>query len=181
DAWQARPEEERKPHNVARWLQQTGQWEGAWALSQLHYDQYLKQEVKTKDRLHKGDPLCNLAILARSIDSPTLIRHYALLSSAGDIYWKHVDPNLQHGGLAPTMLEQFESRRKQQEWREKVGAYLQLYATDTPLYLEAFLAASWFSDTYSQHFRNLAEVEKHGEGPFVEVLLDKVEHRPTHL
>jgi hypothetical protein len=119
DAWNARPEEARKPHNVAFCLVRNGQWEGAWALAQLHYDQVLKQEVKTKSRLHKGHPLCNLAIVAREIGSPTLTRHYALLSSAGDIYWKHKEPDLQHGGYAPTMLEQFESNQQQQEWRKK--------------------------------------------------------------
>lgn len=179
DAWNAHPEEARKPHNVAFWLLRNGQWEGAWALAQLHYDQVLKQEVKIKSRLHKGHPLCNLAIVAREIGSPTLTRHYALLSSAGDIYWKHKEPQLQHGGYAPTMLEQFESHRQQQAWREKVGANLATHSTDTPLYLESFLAARWFSDTYSQHFQNLAEVANHEAKPFVEVLLDAVENPGT--
>jgi hypothetical protein len=51
-----------------------------------------------------------------------------------------------------------------------------MQSTDTPLYLESFLAARWFSDTYSQHFKDLAEVVKHGAKPFVEVLLDAVEN-----
>jgi hypothetical protein len=176
DAWNSHAEEVRKPHNVAFWLLRNGQWEGAWALAQLHYDQLLKQEIKVKKRLHKGHPLCNLAIVAREIDSPTLARHYAMLSSAGDIYWMHEDPHLRHGGYAPTYLERFESSNQQQAWRQKVETDLKAYATATPIYLEPFLAGRWFSDAYSQQFIRLAEMEKHGARPFVEVLLDAVEN-----
>jgi hypothetical protein len=174
-AWETRGSEGRQPWHIESRLLQVGQWEGAWALAQLHYDQFLKQEVRNKTRLHKGHPLANLAIVAREIGSPTLTRHYALLSSAGDIYWKHVEPHLQHGGYAPTMLEQFESSRQQQAWREKVGAGPAMRATATPLYLESFLGARWFSDSYSKHFKNLAEVVDHDGKPFVEVLLAAVE------
>ena len=76
-------QEGRQPLLIEGHLLKVGQWEGAWALAQLHYDQLLKQEFKTKTRLHKGHPLCNLAIIARDIGSPALSRHYAMLSSAG--------------------------------------------------------------------------------------------------
>lgn len=71
-AWNDHKEDARKPLSVAYWLVNNGQWEGAWALAQLHYDQVLKQEAKTKKRLHKGHPLCNLAIIGREIGSPAL-------------------------------------------------------------------------------------------------------------
>ena len=107
-AWDQRTEDERKPFGIEQLLAiARGQWEGAWSLAQLHYDQQLKQEAKVKDRLHKGHPLCNLALVGRAIGSPSLIRHYALLSSAGDLYWEHEEPSLAFGGYAPTMLEQF--------------------------------------------------------------------------
>ena len=84
--WDGRPVEQ-KLLAAERSLVSVGQWEGAWALAQLHYDQLLKQEGKAQSRLHKGHPLCNLAILARTIGSPALTRTYAMLSSAGDLYW----------------------------------------------------------------------------------------------
>jgi len=177
-AWETRGNETRQPWHIESRLLQVGQWEGAWALAQLHYDQFLKQEIKAHMRVHKGHPLCNLASVASAIGSPSLTRHYALLSSVGDIYWKHEEPHLQHGGLAPTMLEQFESHHRQQGWREQVESDLKAYSTATPLYLESFLACRWFSETYGKHFTDLADVESYGGRPFVEILLDAVENAP---
>jgi hypothetical protein len=173
-----RKEEERKALGVELSLVHNGQWEAAWALAQLHYDQFLKHEAKTDKRLGKGHPLCNLAIVGRKIGSPTLTRHYAMLSSAGDVYMEHVFPDLRYGGLGPTMLEQFESHHQQQSWREKIRTDLKAVTADKPLYLESFLASRWFSDTYAQLFSNLAEVNAHNGKPFVEVLLDAVESAP---
>src|ERR1700722_17562962 len=158
--------------NLALELHQLGQWEGAWALGQLHYDQFIKEEARTKERLHKGHPACGLAILARQIGSPSLSRHYALLSSAGDVYWEHKDPGLKIGGLAPTMLEQFESTHQHENWRERVRSYLQKFEQSKPIYLEALVAAHWFG-TRSQHVLELGSVEN--AKPFTEVLLDSVE------
>jgi len=65
----------------------TGMWEAAWALAQLHYAQWLGQEAASGRReLGKGHPLCNLALVGQAVRSPTLERHYGLLSSAGDVY-----------------------------------------------------------------------------------------------
>jgi Restriction endonuclease len=183
-AWSRRDENQRekyarRPIGIELGLVRTGQWEGAWALAQLHLDQLVKQEARTKKRLHKGGPLCNLAIVAREIGSPALTRHYAMLSSAGDIYWEHEDPELRFGGYAPTMLEQFESHHQQREWREKIRSDLKSRCTDKPRYVESFLASRWFSETYAQHFTALAEVETHGGKPFVEILLDAVDYAGT--
>src|SRR5262249_2275258 len=145
-AWDERSENERKPLNVELWLALNGQWEAAWALAQLHYDQFLKQEAKAKKRLGKGHPLCNLAIVGRQIGSPTLTRHYATLSSAGDVYMEHQFPDLRHGGLGPTMLEQFESQEQQQAWREKIRNDLKAISPDKPIYVESFQAGRWFSE-----------------------------------
>jgi hypothetical protein len=175
-AWDRRPEENRKPLGVELWLISNGQWEAAWALAQLHYDQLLKQEAKIRNRLSKGHPLCNLAIVGRQIGSPTLTRHYSILGSAGDVYKEYESPDLRFGGLSPTMMEQFESHRQQESWRQTVRNDLERVPIEKPLYLESFLASRWFSGTYSQHFANLAEVVTHGGKPFAEVLLDAVEN-----
>jgi len=161
--------------DLATALQPVGQWEGAWAVSQLHYDQLLKEEARTRCRLHKGDPACGLAILARDLDSPFLCRNFALLSSAGDVYWEHKDPTLGVGGFGPTLLEQFESNAPQQKWRGRVRTAMQQYAKGTPLHLEAFVAAGWF-ESHAKHIYEVAEVKgKYGK-PFAEVLLDAVEN-----
>jgi len=175
-AWDNRSENERKPLGVEFWLVQNGQWEAAWALAQLHYDQFLKQEARTKKKLHKGHPLCNLALVGRVIGSPTVTRHYAMLSSAGDVYMEDENPDLRYGGLAPTMLEQFESHDQQREFRERIRNDLKGIPADKPWYLESFLACRWFTPTYAKHFVNLAEAEKQGGKQFVEVLLDAIEN-----
>lgn len=175
-AWDNLSDDNRKPLAIQLCLVNNGQWEAAWALAQLHYDQFLKQEAKAKSRLGKGHPLCNLAIVGRQIGSPTLIRHYATLSSAGDVYMQHQLPVLRHGGFAPTMLEQFESRQHQRAWRNKVESDLTAYTTKRPLYLEAFLASRWFSETYSKHIKSLARIRTTRWKPFVEALLDAVEN-----
>lgn len=178
EAWDKRSEDARNPLGVELWLVARGQWEGAWALAQLHYDQFLKQEAKTKNRLHKGHPLCNLAIVGREIGSPTLTRYYATLSSVGDVYWEHQLPDLQYGGYAHTMLEQFESHHEQQAWltSERVRNDLKAVAQGKPRYFEPYLAGRWFSDEYAKYFMDLAGVEDHAGRPFVEVLLDAVEN-----
>ena len=70
--WDKRSENERKPLGIELHLLTVGQWEGAWSLAQLHHDQFLKHEAHKRERISKGHPLCNLAIVAREIDSPTL-------------------------------------------------------------------------------------------------------------
>jgi hypothetical protein len=165
--------------DVASLLRAFGQWEGAWALRQLHYDQLVKQEVSAGSRNHKGEPACGLAIIARDIGSSSLCRHYASLSSAGDIYFEHRDgfQFLTHGGYGPTMLEQFESDGQQQTFRARVR--LQMADVDAnrnkPLYLEAFLAARWFGDAHAKRITDMALVEGKGGKPFADVLLDAVE------
>src|SRR5918996_6665579 len=78
DQWDKHPEEGRRPFAIEQHLVRCGQWEGAWALAQLHYDQILKHEAKNGIRKHKGHPLCNLALVGQDIGSPSLTRHYAL-------------------------------------------------------------------------------------------------------
>lgn len=176
EAWEKRAEDEQKPFGIEQILAITRQqWEGAWSLAQLHYDQLLKAEARAKDRMHKGHPACNLALLGRAIRSRSLIRHYALLSSAGDVYWEHIDASLRFGGLAPTMLEQFESQDRQNAYRNRVRKELKPFGKREPVYLEALLVSRWFSEAYSRHITCLGKVEDFGGKPFVEVLLDAVE------
>ena len=176
--WGNQTDAQRTPWGIEQALVQRGQWEGAWALGQLHYDQLLKQEAKDKDRRHKGVALCNLALLGQAIGSPSLTRHYALLSSAGDLYWEHKDAELQTGGLGPTILERFESYREQFDWRARIRKNLTRFKKKEPVYLESFLATRWLTTTYTRHISNLAEIEgRHGK-PFAEVLLDSVETPP---
>jgi len=161
--------------NISMILQQLGQWEGAWAVAQLYYDQLLKKESETKQRLHKGHPACGLAILAHALGSPSLSRHFALLSSAGDIYWEHKAEELRFGGLGPTLLEQFESNVHHEKWRAGVRKAMAAYdSQQKPLYLESFVAAGWF-DSHASHICQIAAVNGKQGKPFVEHLLDLVE------
>jgi hypothetical protein len=176
ETWGNQTDAQRTPWGIEQALVQLGQWEGAWALAQLHYDQLLKQEAKDKDRHQKGVALCNLALLGQAIGSPSLTRHYAHLSSAGDLYWEHKDAALQTGGLAPAILERFESYHEQFDWRGRIRKDLTRFKKTKPIYLEALLASRWFTKKYTKHITNLTEVERRGGRPFEEVLLDSVEN-----
>ena len=175
EEWGNRTDVERSLWAIEQVLVRLGQWEGAWALGQLHYDQLLKQEAKAKARQHKGSALCNLALLGQEIGLRSLTHHYALLSSAGDVYWEDKDAGLRFGGLAPTMLERFESQDQQDEWRETIRERLRALGNDKPIYLESLLASRWFTEAYAKHITNLAAVQDNCGKPFVEVLLDAVE------
>ena len=70
--WDTRQDKDRTPFAIEQALVRLGQWEGAWALAQLHRDQLLKMEAKEGVRLHKGHPLCNLALAGQAIGSSTL-------------------------------------------------------------------------------------------------------------
>jgi hypothetical protein len=152
-----------------------GQWESAWAVIQLHFDQTQKKEAVEGTRRHKGHPLCGLAILGQELGSHSLVRLYAQLSSAGDVYWEHQENELQYGGLAPTILEQYESSTEHDRWRQTVRDMLSKVPQSKPRYLEPFLASRWFGPTYANRFLDLAEVVGQCGMPFVEVLLDAVE------
>lgn len=167
--------------DISRALRALGQLEGAWAVAQLHYDQLLKQEAKVGKRLHKGHPACGLALLANELGTPLLSRHFALLSSAGDIAWEHEVPELSDGGLGPTLLERHESTARQQAWRDSVRTALVEYAKtdDKPVYLEAFVAGQWF-ESHADHIYKFVAVKEHAGKPFTEVLLDTVESNEEH-
>ena len=80
----------------------SGNGKARWALAQLHYDQILKHAAKEgKPLQNRGHHFStNIAIIAKGIGSPSLIRHYASLTCVGDMFWEPKDPGLQHGGLA---------------------------------------------------------------------------------
>jgi hypothetical protein len=160
--------------DISQVLLQLGQWEGGWAVAQFYYDQLLKKESRAGVRLHKGHPACGMAILAHALGSPSLCRHNALLSSAGDIYREHEDAGLILGGLAPTLLEQFESSVHQERWRDRVRKAMKRHGKQKPLYLESFVAAGWF-ESHASHIYRLTDVNGKRGKPFVEVLLDAVE------
>lgn len=163
-----------KPLDTALALLQISLWEGAWALTNLFYDQYQKKESVTGQRIHKGDPACGLAIVGRDLGSPALARHYARLSSAGDVYWEHKDQDLKYGGYGPTMLEQYESADLHDAWRQNVRKWLKRFDQE-PMYLEPFLAARWFSPARVDHVFDHAKISDKGAKPYVEVLLHAVE------
>lgn len=165
----------RNPLGISLRLLQRGQWEGAWAVIQLHFDQTQKKERVESARQHKGHPLCGMAILGQILGSHALVRHYAQLSSAGDVYWEHRDKELGYGGLAPTILEQYESSTEHDGWRQTVRNMLAAVGQNEPRYLEAFLAARWFGGAYSERFLDLAGVAGQAGRPFAEVLLEAVE------
>lgn len=160
--------------DVCRNLHAVGLWETAWALAHLYYDQFQKEEARRKQRLHKGHAACGLAILAREIGSPSLTRHFAMISSAGDIYFEGTDPELKFGGYAMTMLEQFQSEKQQQNWRQWVREAAGRFPQSSPLYLEAFLAAQWFGSN-GRHVLDLAPLPAENAISFPEVLLAAVE------
>lgn len=172
--WNCRPDIQ--PIHIMLALYERGQWEGAWALAQLHVDQVFKQEVKSGQRCHKGDPSCGLAILAREMGSDALVRHYGLLSSAGDLYWEHNVKSLRFGGLAPTLLEPYESANLHTEWRQSVRSIVHK-RPNTPFHLEPFIAARWFAKEMCKAVYSLAQIERGDRRSFVAKLLDSV-NRP---
>lgn len=176
---------DKKPHGTAPLemairLAQIGQWEGAWALAQLHYDQCIKQEAQTQRRVHKGHPLCNIAILGRMIGSPSLHRHYALLSCASDVCWEHEEPDLVHGGLSATLLEQFESRTSLDIWLVSVRQHATRSQKDgkiLPIHPEALVAGRWFTEALGQHVFAVSTLAMNDHRRFVNVLLDSLEQQ----
>lgn len=171
--WDARTDNEQLL-NVARYFASIGMIEAAWNMLQLHADQTQKKEAATEKRLHKGHPICGLAILGQVLQSNALVRHHAQLSSAGDIYWEHRDAHLRSGGLAPTLMERFESDVQHNDWRAKVRAKNVTIPTDEPRYLEPFLLMRWFGAAYWDLFLNAGRVVGRQGMPFPDVLLEMV-------
>ncbi|MDQ3581967.1 MAG: restriction endonuclease [Pseudomonadota bacterium] len=172
-----------KPHGTAALdmairLAQIGQWEGAWALAQLHYDQCIKQEATKGRRVHKGHPLCNIALLARLVGSPALHRHYALMSCASDVCWEHEDLDLANGGLSATLLEQFESRTSLDHWlmsvRERV-LRSQAAGSVLPIHPDSFVAGRWFTETLAEHVYRFSTIANHDHRRLADTLLDSLE------
>lgn len=166
--------EDHNPLDTALGLLRRGLWEGAWALAHLFYDQCQKKESASGQRIHKGHPACGLAIVGRDLDSPALARHFAGLSSAGDVYWEHREKDLRYGGYGPTILEAYESASSHEAWRENVRVRLRTF-DEGPVYLEPFLAARWFPRARVDHVFEHAKISDKGAKPYVEVLLDAVE------
>lgn len=160
---------------VARYFVSIGMIEAAWNVLQLHLDQTQKKEAATGARLHKGQPVCGLAILGQELQSNALVRHHAQLSSAGDIYWEHRDAHLRSGGLAPTLMERFESDVQHNRWRETVRAKNATIPTAEPRYLEPFLLMRWFGVAYRDLFLDAGRVVGRQGIPFPDVLFEMVE------
>ncbi|MFL5243173.1 MAG: restriction endonuclease [Gemmataceae bacterium] len=165
--------------NVARYLISIGMIEAAWNVAQLHSDQTQKKEAASGARLHKGHPVCGLAILGQALQSNALRRHNAQLSSAGDIYWEHKDAHLRSGGLAPTLMESFESDVEHYRWRESVRARNAGIPTTEPRYLEPFLLMRWFGEAYWDLFLNAGHVVGRQGTPFPDVLFQMIEQPAT--
>jgi hypothetical protein len=168
--WHSRPNA--TPVLVAHELLKRGLLEAAWDVVQLHPDQTQKKEAADKMRLHKGDPFCGMAILGQALGSHTLVRHFAQLSSIGDVCWERVLTDLRHGGLAPTIMEAYESKERQDLWRAQVRKRM---PKNGPRYLEPFLLMRWFGPAYWNLFINASKVEGRRGLPFAEVLLDMIE------
>lgn len=157
-----------------------GMWESAWNVAQLHFDQTQKKEAVDGVRRHKGDPLCGMAILGQVLRSNSLVRHHALLSSAGDIYWEHQNAHLINGGLAPTIMEAFESDLLHNCWRGRVRGRNGGIPTTEPRYLEAFLLMRWFGEAYWDLFLNAARVVGRQGMPFPDVLFREIADPATN-
>lgn len=72
------------------------------------------------------------------------------------------------------MLEQYESSVKHERWRDWIRNFLQDVAPDEPRYIDAFLAARWFSQAFAERLLCLSDVKGNQGKPFVEVLLDTI-------
>jgi hypothetical protein len=160
-----------KPYVVEQVLAANGRWEAAWSIARLHADQVVKRELTTGKRVgHKGHPLCNVALMGRTIGASAVVRHFGQLSSAGDLY----RPGLASHGVGPLLLEPHESRRSHEGWREYVRTQIEQHDVTKPLYLEAYLAARWFRGAYRDSIAALAPKTVGGPVSFVELLLDEV-------
>jgi hypothetical protein len=165
--------------NVARYFVSIGMIEAAWNVAQLHLDQTQKKEAASGARLHKGHPVCGLAILGGVLQSNSLVRHHAQLSSAGDIYWEHQHAHLRSGGLAPTLMERFESDVQHNRWRESVRSTNGRIPVAEPRYLEPFLLMRWFGDAYWDLFLDAGQVVGRQGTPFPDVLIQMIEEPGT--
>jgi hypothetical protein len=163
------------PLGTATKLKQLGMLEAAWDVIQLHFDQMQKREAVTSARLHKGDPACGIAIMGQYFGSHALIRHYAQLSSAGDVYWEQRDLKLVHGGLGPLIMEPYETSEKHNRWRQQMREILAGIPEQEPRYLEAFLLMRWFGEAHWDLFLGSSRVLGNDGRPFIEVLSDLVE------
>ena len=177
-AWHARrdiPGIDVTPLGISTRLKQRGMWECAWDVVQLHFDQTRKREAAIQERLNKGDPACGLAILGQIFGSHALIRHYAQLSSAGDVYWEHREPILQFGGLGPLIMEPYESADNHNRWRQQVRDRMTGIPNTEPRYLEAFLLMRWFGEAHWDVFLQASRVSERRGSPFVDVLCELIE------
>jgi hypothetical protein len=164
---------ERTPHMIQQLLARSGRWEAAWSLARLHVDQVMKRELQTGQRdTNKGHPLCNVALVGHALGCRALVQHYGQLSSAGDIYRNAGSGTVAHG-LAPVLMEPFESRMRHEKWRDDVASELGTVTGTPPLFLEAYLAARWFRGKHRDSIIGLAPMTPGKPASFVEVLLDE--------
>jgi hypothetical protein len=161
-------------------LKQNGMWEAAWDVCQLHFDQTQKREAANSVRLNKGDPACGMAILGQVFGSHALTRHFAQLSSAGDVYWEHELPILRDGGLAPLLMEAYESGERHNLWRKQVRERISQIPTEEPRYLEPSLLMRWFGEAYWDLFWSASGMAERQGRTFVDVILDLVEDNSTN-
>jgi hypothetical protein len=165
--------DERRPYAIEQILALNGRWEAAWSIARLHIDQIMKRELVTGTRLvQKGHPFCNAALVGRAIRGSALVRHYGQLSSAGDLYRAAGNGPVAHG-LAPVLLEPYESRRRHEEWRDDVRQRMSKVNANQPLFLEAYLAGRWFHGAHRDRVVGMAPMTAGQPSSFVEVLLDK--------
>jgi len=171
EAWE-QSAEDYKPRRIEFLLAANGRCEAAWSVARLHVDQVTKRESATGMRNpEKGHPLCNVALVGHDLKCRALVQHYGQLSSAGDLYHAAGSGQVAHG-LAPVLLEPHESRKRHQEWRDFVGQQLSAIGADTPLYLEAYLAARWFRGKHRESIARLAPMGSGAPPSFIDVLLD---------
>ena len=164
---------ERTPHMIQQLLARFGRWEAAWSLARLHVDQVMKRELQTVQRdANKGHPLCNVALVGQALGCRALVQHYGQLSSAGDIYRNAGSGTVAHG-LAPVLMEPYESRKRHENWRDYVTDKLGTIAASQPLFLEAYLAARWFRGKYRDLIDGLAPITSGKPASFVELLLNE--------
>lgn len=119
-----------------------------------------------------------MALIGRELGSSSLQRHYATLSSIGDLDFSAENNTigepmqwLNDGGFGPTLVEQFESFDEHAQFRKVVELQMKTFKSNR-LHLEAFLAARWFEGKHRDSVLDCAPLNDR-ETSFIDKLLAK--------
>jgi hypothetical protein len=121
--------------------------------------------------------LCDLANLHQLIGSRASCHHYAALSVVADVLREPEEAALRDGGLAFSMLLQYEQRSEVERWRSDLRTQFNNIDVKKPIFAEAGLAARWFPGR-AQPIYDLSVVPASGYAHFGDLLIDQVSNKP---